>query len=115
MQVLIVYINVVVGAAAFTIYGLWAGKWLRRGAWHLFFLNASTSIIVGLFSLGYAAIAHDYGFSPLLGPEFFRYLVPLVIGVPVWARITEYRRDERRERFAKGIVQDLRGCSSEST
>lgn len=113
MAVVIVYINVVIGAAAFTIYGMWAGKWLRRRAWSLFILNAATSLIVGLFALGYAVIANDYAHSNALGPSFFRYLIPLVIGVPVWARITEYRRDERREQFALGVVRHMQSATDD--
>lgn len=108
MATLIVYANIVIGAAAFTIYGMWAGKWLRRKAWQLFVLNAATSMIIGLFALGYATIAQEYGFTPALGPGFIHYFIPLVVGVPVWARITEYRRDEQRERYAKGVLASLR-------
>ncbi|MFW6031587.1 MAG: hypothetical protein ACOC9T_03260 [Myxococcota bacterium] len=101
-----VYVNLVVGAAAFTIYGLWAGKWLRRGAWALFALNLVTAIGVGGFALGYASIAIDSeGTSS--AQIVFRYLVPIAIGLPVWARILEYRRDQHREDYAHDAMQRL--------
>lgn len=102
------YINVAIGGAGLTIYGMWAGKWLRRRAWHLFLLNAATASVIAGYTLGYVAILADGTSMHEIQHGISQYLVAFLIGLPTAARIAEYRRDKQREAFAKKFAEELR-------
>lgn len=107
MAEFMLYVNLLVGGAGSVVYGMWAGKWLRRKAWVLFTLNALVSGTIGLVVLGYAALAQSLTCSTVIEPSFFRYLLPFIIGVPALARYRELRRDEEREVHARDAIRSL--------
>jgi hypothetical protein len=100
------YLNLLVGAAGVTIYGLWAGKWWHRKVYDLFALNLASGLIVLAFVAGYTAIAIDPTSTFFVQPGF-RMLFPFLIGGPVVARILEYRRDQQREEYHNLIAHHL--------
>lgn len=109
-QTLVLYINLLIGAAGITIYGLWAGKWWHRKAYDLFFINLASVFIVAGFVFGYMFIALDPESTALVEPGF-RLLFPFLIGGPVVARILEYRRDQQREEYHDLLARHLIGDS----
>ena len=106
--VIMSYINVAVGGAGLTIYGMWAGKWLRRRAWHLFLLNSATAAVIAGYTFGYATILAHGDFTPTIQHGISQYLVAFLIGLPTVARIAEYRRDREREHYARNFEAELR-------
>lgn len=109
MSELMAYVNLVVGGLGTVAYTLWSIKWWHRHAIRLFILNLLSATGLAVLSVLYALLAIDPSLVPLLGPNGVRYMLPLVIGAPVVARLLEYRRDQQRENYAKAVVKELKG------
>lgn len=101
--------NLVIGGIGFAIYFLWAIKWKRRGVTGLFILNLLAAIGLAAFSVIFAIIVVIPEKVVVLGPGGLRYVLPFAIGVPIVARLIEYRRDHQREKYARDVVDQLRG------
>jgi hypothetical protein len=112
---LMIHINLVIGGLGTTVYALWAVKWWHRGSKRLFILNALAAAGLAAFSAIYAIFIFDPGKAIELGPGGLRYLVPLIIGAPIAARIIEFRRDHQREVYAKDVVRNLRSAIDDPT
>jgi membrane protein YdbS with pleckstrin-like domain len=104
LATVLLYLNVVAGSAAGTIYLLWAWKWERRQRRLLAFMNALLAAAAYAIAVAYALMLWE---QPVNAAVTIRAVIPLLLVVPAIARWYELRADERRDAFESAAATAL--------